>query len=71
MIIKTTAKQDQEIQCWYRAIVGAHHAEGCEPPGFTLKIELGHPAHFEIEIEGEAVCGTSSLSLGAVDVAFT
>ena len=70
MIIKTTAKQDQEIQCWYRAIVGAHHAEGCEPPGFTLKIELGHLAHLG-EIEGEAVCGTSILSLGAVDVAFT
>ena len=70
MIIKTTAKQDQEIQCWYRAIVGAHHAEGSEPPGFTLKIELGHLEHWG-EIEGEAVCGTSSLSLGAVDVAFT
>lgn len=68
MFIKTTAEQDEEIQRWYQAIVRDHHADGCEPPGFTLKIELGHPSHFEIE--GEVVCGTSRLCLGAVEVEF-
>lgn len=68
MLIRTTAEQDQEIQRWYQAILRDHHAEGCEPPGFTFQIELGHPAHFDIE--GEAVCGTSRLRLGQVQVTF-
>ena len=68
MLIRTTAEQDQEIHRWYRAILSDHYVEGCEPPGFILKIEMGHPSHFDIE--GEAVCGSSRLSLGPVEVMF-
>lgn len=68
MRIKTTAEQDQQIQRWYQAIVRQHYVEGCEPPGFILKIELWHPSQFEIV--GEVECGTSRLSLGEVEVEF-
>lgn len=66
MIIKTTAEQDEMILRWYKAIVRAHYEEECEPPGYTLEIELGLPSHFEIE--GQAVCGPRHLRLGVVEV---
>lgn len=66
MIIYTTTAQDSTLQDWYRQILRAHHDDGCEPPGFTLEIELGLPSHYGIS--ATAVCGSQRLELGDVEV---
>ena len=68
MIIRTNKSQDLRIQHWYQSIVRSHHAEECEPPGFTLHIEMGLQSHYEQTIS--AVCGSQAVYLGCVEVEF-
>lgn len=68
MIIYTTAEQDKMIGEWYRPHVKAHHEEGCEPPGYTLQINLGIPDFYGYS--GTVVCGADRLEIGDVRVDF-
>jgi hypothetical protein len=66
MIVKTTPEQDSKIRYWYRDHVRAHHAEGCEPPGYTLMVELGLLSHFDVT--ASVKFGAEVLELGEVVV---
>ena len=64
MVITFTLEQQNKLLAWARAITKGHVDADCEPPGYTLHIDVGAPW----SPEARAVCGTHEIELGDVSL---
>ena len=64
MVITLTLEQQKKLLAWAGAITEAHVNAECEPPGYTLEIDVASPW----SPDARAVCGNSVVELGDVSL---